>query len=125
MNHNFKDLSGQKFGKLTVVDCTFEKTNKGNYIWNCLCDCGEQKKVPGSYLTTGHCKSCGCFQVEMYDGFIRKFSGHNRKEYGMSSFLSMYSRYLRGAKDRNLLFSLSLEQFREITTKECYYCGKF
>ena len=34
----FKDLTGQKFGLLTVL----ERTNKKNrtYFWKCQCDCG-------------------------------------------------------------------------------------
>ena len=55
-----KDLSGKVFGKLTVVN--FAGRDKyGNRTWLCKCDCGTEKTVEGSKLTSGNTKSCGCF----------------------------------------------------------------
>lgn len=57
---NFIDLSGQKFGRLTVVS---RAENKGKYVaWNCLCDCGNEELVvvTGNHLKNGHTQSCGC-----------------------------------------------------------------
>lgn len=53
------DLSGLKFGKLTVIDsCGVDKDKK--LIWNCLCDCGNSKKISGNSLRRGFTKTCGC-----------------------------------------------------------------
>lgn len=54
-----KDLSGQKFGMLTVLSRA-EKNGSGNYCWACKCDCGEETIVCSSNLLTGHTLSCGC-----------------------------------------------------------------
>ena len=55
----FKDLTGQTFGKLTVV--RFAGNNKCDArTWLCKCECGTEKTVKGSNLTSGNTKSCGC-----------------------------------------------------------------
>lgn len=54
-----KDLCGQRFGKLTVLQKTgYTKAGKATY--KCQCDCGEITPVVGNSLTTGHTTSCGC-----------------------------------------------------------------
>lgn len=58
------DLTGQRFGRLTVVDrcgCTSD----GHSAWLCKCDCGKTSVVNGRYLTHGNTTSCGCFHKEM------------------------------------------------------------
>lgn len=57
----FKDLTGQKFGRLTVVECA-GKSKCGNYIWKCKCECGSTCFVKGAYLVNGNTKSCGCLR---------------------------------------------------------------
>lgn len=59
---NFKDLTGQKFGRLTVIK---RAENQGhNCMWLCRCDCGNEKIVRGSHLKSGAIKSCGCLSIE-------------------------------------------------------------
>ena len=53
-----KDLSNQRFGKLTVLYRT-EGPSKGTY-WLCQCDCGEYCIVSASHLVSNHTTSCGC-----------------------------------------------------------------
>lgn len=53
-----KDISNQKFGKLTVQEWI------GNGKWKCLCDCGNIVYVETNNLTSGNTKSCGCYQKE-------------------------------------------------------------
>lgn len=52
------DISGQKFNNLTVIERA-ENHNK-KVMWRCLCDCGNETIVYGTYLRNGHTKSCGC-----------------------------------------------------------------
>ena len=52
------DLSGQRYGHLTVIG---PAKNIGNRTaWHCLCDCGQETTVPTHRLRCGHTKSCGC-----------------------------------------------------------------
>ena len=55
----YKDLAGQRFGKLTVVEWT-GRWKGTQSIWHCKCDCGGEKDVPIYSLTGGITKSCGC-----------------------------------------------------------------
>lgn len=63
----FVDLSGRKFGRLTVV--RFLYTAKGHAWYECRCECGTIKTVRGSNLTTGDTNSCGCLHKELSAGF--------------------------------------------------------
>lgn len=59
----FKDLTGLKFGKLTVIEqAGHDKYNK--ILWKCKCDCGKETITHGRDLVNGHCKSCGCLLIE-------------------------------------------------------------
>lgn len=60
--HNFKDITGQKFGDLTVIGIDKEKTDnaKSNSMyWKCKCSCGKEKSILGSHLRNGSIISCG------------------------------------------------------------------
>lgn len=50
---------GYRSGKLVVIRNTNTK-RRGNWVWECLCDCGNTHLVPTSRLTSGKTKSCGC-----------------------------------------------------------------
>lgn len=52
------DLTGQRFGRLTVIERA--GTKKGHATWLCICDCGKESTVKGSSLTSGMTRSCGC-----------------------------------------------------------------
>lgn len=51
------DLTGKKFGRLTVIERSESK-------WLCKCDCGNTKLVNGGHLVSGDTKSCGCLRNE-------------------------------------------------------------
>lgn len=53
-----KDLTGQKFGKWTVLR---QERDRGKIIWLCECACGKLQKITSSNLTSGHtlqCRAC-------------------------------------------------------------------
>lgn len=60
----YEDLTGQKFGKLTVLEATDQKSKDGRRIWKCLCECGNIKFTTCQNLKRGHCTSCGCKNKE-------------------------------------------------------------
>ena len=57
------DLSGLKFGRLTVLSRNTTRLRKGTY-WDVLCDCGEKRVVRGHCLSSGETTSCGCYARE-------------------------------------------------------------
>ncbi|MEK5139095.1 hypothetical protein MKZ18_06485 [Priestia sp. FSL W8-0001] len=58
----YKDISGQRFGRLIAVDLVAEKGKRTR--WRCKCDCGGERLVPLNSLNSGKCKSCGCLRKE-------------------------------------------------------------
>lgn len=61
-----KDLTGEVFGKLKVIEMTPERRNR-QVVWKCECECGNTTYVVGQALRTGHTKSCGCLNYEKKD----------------------------------------------------------
>lgn len=64
----FRDLTGQRFGKLVVVECVGRRSFPGGsqYIaWKCKCDCGNEAIVSTSSLKNERhgTKSCGCLKI--------------------------------------------------------------
>ena len=57
---NLLDLTGKRFGKLTVI--SFAYTQHNYSYWNCKCDCGNDFIACGKLLTRNTTKSCGCLK---------------------------------------------------------------
>ena len=61
------DLTGQRFGRLVVLERAEDnitKSGKKVKCWKCLCDCGNKKIVRQGGLRNGHTQSCGCLHKE-------------------------------------------------------------
>jgi hypothetical protein len=61
---NFIDLSGQRFGRLIVVDMV-GRIKDGQSLWKCICDCGKEHLVVYCHLKSGDTRSCGCLASEL------------------------------------------------------------
>lgn len=59
-----KDLIGERFGRLLVVENLGYKRERHGTIWRCLCDCGNEVNVVGHALKKGATVSCGCYARE-------------------------------------------------------------
>lgn len=55
-----KDITGNKYGRLTAIRCTGLKTRHGFYLWECKCECGGCTISTVNTLNSGSVKSCGC-----------------------------------------------------------------
>lgn len=102
------NLKGMRFGKIVVVRDSGKSTASGSVVWIVKCDCGNTREYSRKSLRNGDNKSCGCLR---------------RRDYGVASFNRLYGNYQHQAKTRGLIFSLSKEEFKKITGKNCYYCG--
>ena len=60
---NFKDLTGQRFHRLTFLEFV-EKTEGGNSRWKVRCDCGVEFVVTAANVKSGCTRSCGCYRIE-------------------------------------------------------------
>lgn len=106
------DLTGKKFGKLTVIKRSFPNNKYNNSRWLCRCDCGKEKITFRSYLIQGHTKSCGCLR-----------SGRGRLPKGIASLRERFRQYKQAAKMRGYIFDLTEKQFAKLTQQNCHYCG--
>lgn len=60
---NFRDIKGQRFGRLILK--TLKRDAKNKLIWECLCDCGKIKVSKHSDIINGDVNSCGCLQNDL------------------------------------------------------------
>lgn len=110
---NVKDLRGQVFGNWLVVGGPRRnkwKSGRSIYYWESRCqNCGVIKDVPRTSLTSAakHSACRNCWLMPQGE------SGMNR----------MRDYYQRNAKKRGISFRLSSEEFRKLTSGDCYYCG--
>ena len=116
-NPIINNLVGQKFGKLSVLEDSGQRTDLGQILWKCQCDCGHITYVIGTRLKSGHTTSCGC-KAQRY--FNRKQTSNKEKE--KSAITRIIGRYKAKAKERNIKWMLSRDDFINISEKPCFYC---
>lgn len=58
------DLTGKRFGRLTVLKKDPNPKSKSSAYWICKCDCGNIKSINGNNLKHKSIKSCGCIKKE-------------------------------------------------------------
>ena len=74
-NYSFKDITGQRFGRLTAIAPTGDHDKSGYVIWHCRCDCGNETDVSYNVLQYSNRKSCGC-QKKEHDQKLQTFLTH-------------------------------------------------
>jgi len=74
-----KDLTGQTFGRLTVIELSDEINPYTGRLWKCQCSCGNIAYTSSSRLTTGNTMSCGCLARELRKGNPAKKSNPVKK----------------------------------------------
>lgn len=113
MGYHYKELTGQRFGRLVALERLPERI--GHYkavAWKCQCDCGVIKPIARGELTSGNTQSCGCLFKELVS---------SRKR--IRPYEALYNNCAKVAKGRGLDFSISYEEFVELTDqKNCHYC---
>lgn len=87
-----KDITGQRFGKLTVLyPCDYKK--RSTIIWHCKCDCGNECDIDGGNLRAGKTNSCGCISTSIGEANIEKILKENnisyKKEYTITELNKM------------------------------------
>ena len=117
-DNQWKSMVGSKFGRLLVIEYLGKKEREkappvGRY--RCTCDCGNEVERNHSCLTQRQTVSCGCWSGE-------KISLRCRKE--DTAFKDLWHSYRKGARERELQWELTLEQFRILTSSPCFYTGR-
>ncbi len=70
-----RDITGRRFGMLTALRPTEERTGRGSTVWQCRCDCGKEITADVSRLISGSRKSCGCLRHPPLKDFAGKRFG--------------------------------------------------
>lgn len=102
-DRSLHDLTGQRFGRLTVIERAATKYSKaGNMAtrWKCICDCGNETIVYANALATeGHTRSCGCmktsFREEQIANILKLAHVRYIREYSFDNLLSPSGTKLR------------------------------
>ena len=97
MGRKVKDLTGQTFGKLTVVSLLPTRAKNGKAQWRCRCSCGNWSPcVVSNNLLRGYTTSCGCVRDES-----AAKNGRSTKTHGLTGQTgnAHYARW-RGMKGR-------------------------
>jgi len=110
----FIDLTGQRFGRWTVLKRV--KGKRANAAWLCRCDCGTESSVYSDSLRSGKSKSCGCLRDE-------ETSKRQRLPDGEAAFNSIVEQYRRQAAVRGYEWHLTRSDVRRLTKQTCSYCG--
>lgn len=80
------DLTGQRFGKLVVLNPTEKRIDNGSVVWLCRCDCGKLAEVSARRLRKGKVRSCGClFSPPQKDYIGKRFGRLTVLEYAGTS----------------------------------------
>ena len=117
----YKNIKGQQFGFLTAIEkvdppSNYKNTSKA--FWKCRCICNNEIVVLSEALRNGRTKSCGCKKGAL----ISSKSRLSNK--GQAGFNRLLQRYKRQARSRNIKFNLSIEEFRKLTSSQCFFCNK-
>lgn len=112
------DLTGQRFGMLTVLRRS-DQPHSCVY-WICRCDCGTVVEVSGNNLKRGHHKSCGCRRTLPYIG----------KRYGRLTVLEKTKETVQHGSTRSPLWkcrcdcgNITLVRIDSLTSGNIQSCG--
>lgn len=108
--YRIPDLICKRFGQLTVLSYIGLKKasdNKNKAMWLCEDDSGDFIEVSTANLTTGR---------------VNKI--YKLNDYQKAVVKTLYVKYKSSAKDRDLHFDLSLDDFTGYISQNCTYCGQ-
>lgn len=78
-----QDLVGFRFGRLNVLQKT-DKRQRKEFLYRCVCDCGNIVYQTSYNLKSGHARSCGCLQPESAK---KVAAGHFRNGTKVTNFI--------------------------------------
>jgi hypothetical protein len=110
---NIIDLSGKKFGSLTIL-CRDTAVKHKLAYWTCQCDCGNIVSARGADIRNNKIKTCGCRRSVL--------SKRNWKGVGYIS-KSLWQTIVRNAKNRKIEISITQDFANELLVKQNFKCS--
>lgn len=118
---SFEDYSGYEFNSFVINNRVKNKGNDRHTYWLCKCkNCGEEIVRSSARIKKGTPVCYNCKEINRKKPF-KPLS--TRKDPNQVALNLCYCRYKKTAKRRNLEFTLTQEQFKNIVFKNCGYCG--
>ncbi len=108
------DLTGERFGRLLVIEIDKTVNKHGKIKWICKCDCGKTKIINASSLKRNLSKSCGCLRHDMFHKGYKDISAN------------YWTRKAREADSRGLEFTITQKEVWDLYEKQnrkCAYTG--
>lgn len=116
------NLTGQRFGRWTVLH--YSHNNKSSDpIFRCRCDCGDERGVRSDYLRQGRSVSCGCFRGISNQTRPKGKGPPNKLPAGEADKQRILRRYAKRARDKDLPWELTFDEFVNLISGHCSYCG--
>lgn len=112
----FIDMTGQRFGRLTVVKL-LTPTGTKHHKWLCKCDCGNECVTTRDNLKRGTTKSCGCLRKETVV--------HNVKSRARKITYTHFDDYVVGDDGCGHSFTVDEEDFEFIKTKHWVFTDPY
>lgn len=116
----FKDRTGDKHGRLTVISHS-GKDHRNKHLWLCLCECGNEKVVVSDNLSSGKSNSCGCLKSEFLARKGNQYGLYDDREVALLKV--QYSHLKRRNKLKSFSDVISFDEFCTISKSPCKYCG--
>lgn len=111
-----KEIIGNKYGKLLVVDFHSERGNNNQIMYSCKCDCGNLHITSGESIRSGKSKSCGCNRKNPPNKEIDR-------EYAIWRQLYKSTIEKRNKKWKVEKNDIDLDNFISLSKEICFYCG--
>lgn len=114
-------LIGTKVGRLTILREFFTEYvpgKKSQKRFEVVCDCGKVLTVGSYRILNGTAGSCGCLRQENI------IKAHRKEDREKPAFNALLSSYKNNARQRNLSWDLSEEEFRSLVKSDCWYTGR-
>jgi len=121
----FIDLTGKKFGYLTVLQRAHN--NSSGTAWLCECQCGNKKIINGKYLKNGKTKLCGCLTKQLFKERIneKRLSNNSTNTFILSDY------YYIGYTSDETVFYFDIDDYEKISkvswtvNSNGYLCGRY
>jgi len=123
---NHEKFVGQRFGKVVVTSFSHsekrDKKEREYYFYNYKCDCGNEGVTGKHTLLQAKDYSCkACRGVDL--GIRSKVSSKKYDDPVEAKCSIVYSNYKSRAKRKGWGMSLNFEEFKNLVTQDCHYCG--
>ena len=108
----YQDLTGQQFGKWTVIARIPRSEAKHNQLWLCRCECGTERPESSRILRKKQGTNSGC----------RSCTHQSRPTMRIRPFEALFNKAAYNAKREGKVFELTYEDFLAVKQDHCHYC---